>query len=173
MNRLGDWMQTFTGKQFWPLDPKAEEVDIEDIAHSLSLQCRFGGHCLRFYSVAEHSVFVSRLVPPDLALVGLLHDATEAYVSDVPKPLKRFLPGYPELEAAVWVAVAERFHLPPVIPVEVKWADTAILLTEAGQNMATPPVPWSTPGEPASVFLQFLSPEKAKDQFLSRFYEIY
>lgn len=69
-DRRGDWIQTFTGRRFWPLDPRPEDVCIEDIAHALSLKCRFGGHCTRFYSVAEHSVHVSNYVPAEFALWG-------------------------------------------------------------------------------------------------------
>ena len=66
--RKGDWMQIFTGKKFWPLDPKSEEVDIKDIAHSLAFQCRFNGHSNYFYSIAQHSVIVSKIVSKDQAL---------------------------------------------------------------------------------------------------------
>ena len=82
--RNGSWLQTYTGIQFWPLDPRPEEIDIQDIAHALSLLCRFNGHCQRFYSVAEHSVHVSTILAPEFGLWGLLHDAAEAYLSDIP-----------------------------------------------------------------------------------------
>ena len=113
-DRKGDWMQTYTGRQFWPLDPRPEEVVIEDIARALSMQCRFAGHCAKFYSVADHSVRVSMLADENstLALAGLLHDAAEAYVVDVPRPLKRFLPGYKEIEREVARAIEKRFGLP-------------------------------------------------------------
>ena len=78
-SRNGDWLQTFTGKAFFPLDPRPEEMDIFDIAHALSNLCRYGGHCNKFYSVAEHSVLVSILCRlyygEQVALQGLLHDA--------------------------------------------------------------------------------------------------
>lgn len=82
------WIQTFTGKKF-PLDkPDPALIDIEGIAHALSLLCRFNGHCTRFCSVAEHSVHVAREIDLDLAMEGLLHDAAEAYLGDVHSPLK-------------------------------------------------------------------------------------
>jgi hypothetical protein len=170
-DRVGDWMQTYTGRQFWPLDPRPEEVFIEDIAHALSMLCRFGGHCLRYYSVAEHSIYVSRLLPPEVALVGLLHDATEAYVADVPRPLKRFIPGYKEVEEAVWLAVARRFGLPSAVPVEVKSADNAALATEAIQVMASPPSPWCLPERPASFTIVGMTPSQAKEEFMRCFFD--
>jgi len=86
--RQGEWMETWSGVRFYPLDPRPEEVNIEDIANALSKMCRFGGHSRQFYSVAEHSLWVSYRVPPWLALAGLLHDAHEAYVGDMIRPVK-------------------------------------------------------------------------------------
>ena len=77
--RIGSWLQTYTGKKFYPFDPREEEVDILDIAHALSQLCRFGGHTKEFYSVAEHCVLVSMCCPSEVKLLGLLHDAAEAY----------------------------------------------------------------------------------------------
>src|ERR1051325_4550411 len=121
----GDWMQTFSGRRFYPLSPRSDELDPADIAHALSLLCRFAGHVERFYSVAEHCVHLSYAVPPEDALAALLHDATEAYVVDVPRPLKRSLPEYQEIEFGVWAVIVERFGLLSVtLPDSVKWADT-------------------------------------------------
>src|SRR4051794_15527189 len=86
--RRGGWITTFSRRQFWPLDPHSDEIHIEDIAHSLSQQCRFGGHSRSFYSVAQHSCLVSALCKANDALWGLLHDASEAYLGDIPRPLK-------------------------------------------------------------------------------------
>lgn len=170
--RVGNWMQTFTGRQFWPLDPRADEVCIEDIAHALSMACRYGGHCERFYSVAEHSVLVSRVVPAHLALDGLLHDAAEAYVADVIRPIKPFLAGYKAIEGRVWAAIADHFGLRYVMPREIKDADNAVLLAESVQIMKPHPAPWSVPGEPADVVIVGHAPGAAKELFLSRFYEL-
>jgi hypothetical protein len=124
----GDWMQTYTGRRYYPLDPRAAEIEAADIAHALSLLCRYGGHVDRFYSVAEHCVLMSEAVAPENALAALLHDATEAYVCDVPRPLKRQLRNYADLEAAVWLAICDRYQLFPVLPDEVKAADNRILI---------------------------------------------
>lgn len=170
--RVGNWMQTFTGRQFWPLDPRPEEIFIEDIAHALSMACRYGGHCLRFYSVAEHSVLVSYVVPPSIALSGLLHDAAEAYVADVIRPIKPHLSGYHDIEQRVWLSVAERFGLDAALPDSVKSADNAVLLAEQAKNMAPAPAPWCIPGVAANVPIACWSPEIAERRFLQRFAEL-
>src|SRR5271156_4912831 len=80
------WIQTFTGKKFYPFNPKPQDIDIRDIAHALSNICRFTGHTKRFYSVAEHSRNVAKLVPAHMKLQALLHDASEAYLCDIARP---------------------------------------------------------------------------------------
>lgn len=170
--RVGNWMQTYTGKQFWPVDPRPDEIDIEDIAHALAHACRYAGHCLQFYSVAEHCVAVSHIVPERYALAGLLHDATEAYVVDVPRPLKPFLPGYKDIENRVWEAIAHKFGVPVVLPDEIKHADNAMLLREQQEIMAPPPAPWQVPGEPADASIACWPPYAAKRAFLNRFKEL-
>ncbi len=174
--RLGDWMQTFTGRQFWPLDPRAEEVALEDVAHSLAHQCRFAGHCRVFYSVAEHSVRVSRIVSPAAALWGLLHDASEAYLVDLPRPVKRHSAigeHYCTAEALVQRAVCERFRLPLEEPAEIKNADNVVLMTEARDIMSAPPSPWrEIATKPLDEVIVPWSPMEAKETFLRRFYEL-
>jgi hypothetical protein len=88
MELNNDWIQLYSGVKFYPLNAKSELIFIEDIAHSLSLQCRFNGHCEKFYSVAQHSVLVARKCPDEYKLWGLLHDASEAYLSDIISPIK-------------------------------------------------------------------------------------
>lgn len=166
--RKGDWLQTYSGRQFWPLDPRADEVFIEDVAHALSMQCRYAGHCLRFYSVAEHSVLLARHVSPESRLWALLHDASEAYLVDVPRPVKPFLPGYKQAENSVMAAICERFGLPHEMPAEVKAADRAIIGDERS-NMAPCVAAWYATGPGIGAHLQYWSPEKAKAQFLHEF----
>ncbi|PKA40469.1 hypothetical protein CWR43_28260 [Rhizobium sullae] len=169
--RRGDFLQTYRGGKFWPIDPRSEEVFIEDIAHSLSLQCRYAGHCHRFYSVAEHSVLMARHLRwegMDVALWALLHDASEAYLVDVPRPLKRHLPGYKEAEAKVMAAVCERFSLEKEMPAVVHDADTRIIGDEL-VNMA--PMDWHDryAGQELGVTLRYWSPAKAETEFLATF----
>lgn len=135
--RVGDWGCTSSGRRFYPEDPRHEDIIIEDIAHALSLQCRYGGHCLKHYSVAQHSVLVSRLCPPEDALWGLLHDAAEAYIIDIPRPLKKapWMHGYRELEKRWMAVICEVFDLPLERPESVSKADEAILPLEAAAVM--------------------------------------
>lgn len=132
--RKGDWILTFSGVEFYPIDPRSEEVNIEDIAHALSMLCRYGGHTSQFYSVAEHSVRVSELVPREDQLWALLHDASEAYLVDLPRPIKRHSEigrHYRIAEDKLMASVAARFGLPPDEPAAVKVADEAMLAVEA------------------------------------------
>jgi len=182
--RIGDWIQTYTGRQFWPLDPRADEIHIEDIAHSLSLQCRYAGHCKRFYSVAEHSVLLARYVSQPVKLWALLHDASEAYLVDVPRPIKPYLENYEDVERRLMYRIRDRFGLFSVkdkpsgvawaghMPAEVKTADMRICVDEKAQNMA-PGLMWGIDGlEPLGVTLQFWSPDEAERQFLACFGEL-
>lgn len=170
--RQGDWMQTATGGEFWPMDPRVSEVKIQDIAHSLSNMCRYAGHCLHFYSVAQHSVLVSQNVPRENALWGLLHDASEAYLVDVPRPVKPSLGGYREIESGVMAVVCKAFDLPPEMPDEVKRVDEAILADEAAQLMAAPPRDWCLREPALGIGIVPWSPEVARVQFMQRFLEL-
>ncbi len=170
----GDWMQTFTGRKFFPMDPRSDDVDPADIAHALSLQCRYNGHVDRFYSVAEHCVLLSRVVSPENAAWALLHDATEAYVGDMIRPLKRSMPDYCEAEDRVMVAIADAFGLSgQVIPDEVKEADTRILLDERAALMSLTQHRWAIEDlEPLAVTIYAWSPEEAERQYLDRLREL-
>jgi uncharacterized protein len=166
----GDWIQTAHGRQFWPIDPRSDEVFIDDIAHALSMLCRFGGHCLHFYSVAEHSVLLSRAAPPEYKLWALLHDAAEAYLVDVPRPLKPFLSGYREAEDKIMLAICARFGLRDKMPDAVKDLDNRILRDEQEQNMATPPEAWTHYAKSRlGVNLMFWRPNDARVAFLEAF----
>jgi hypothetical protein len=167
--RKGDWIQTYTGKKFFPLDPRPEDVCIEDIAHALSLLCRFGGHCRKFYSVAEHSARVSEACDPTDAMWGLLHDASEAYLVDVPRPIKGYLVGYREIEAQVQRAVCEHFGLSVEQPDSVSVADSVLLHTEARDLMGQPPNSWKHMAEPLKARILPWDAEYAEQHFLKVF----
>lgn len=165
----GDWIQTFTGKQFWPLAPAIDAIDITDIAHALSMQCRYGGHSKHFYSVAEHSYHVSQHVPPEDALWGLLHDATEAYLVDVPRPVKKFLAGYEEIETDLMAAICKRFDLPVEMPASVHRADNMILMDERCALLTKPPANWNEESAHLGVNMRFWGPREAELRFLTAF----
>lgn len=167
-----NWIQTFTGRQFWPTDPRADDIDIRDIAHALSMKCRYTGHCREFYSVGQHSILASDIVPPEHALWGLMHDAGEAYLPDVARPVKRELHGFREIEDRILACVAERFSLPwPPPHEEIERADLILLATERRDLMAAPPIPWvSTENvQPFPGVIWPLGPDRAELEFLKRF----
>jgi hypothetical protein len=170
----GNWMQTYTGRVFYPTSPLAEEIDPVDIAHSLSLQCRYGGHVDRFYSVAEHCVLMSEWVAPENALYALLHDATEAYVSDVPRPLKGHLPEYKAIEDRVWDSIAEYFKIDRAIPEQVWEADNRILLTERAELLSKTKHKWFQDGkiDPLPVQVTGWYPKSAEVLYLQRLEEL-
>ncbi|MEO5920633.1 MAG: hypothetical protein ABIQ01_05760 [Pseudolysinimonas sp.] len=184
----GDWMQTFTGRKFFPLDPRPEDVDPVDIAHALSNLCRYAGHVDRFYSVAEHCVLMSLWLRDEgksaaLQLEALLHDATEAYVVDMPRPLKINLPDYQAVEAGVQRAVWQRFGLPvqrfvdrASVPIEsplVKEADTRILLDERAALMSRTHHPWGIDSlEPLGVNVIGMGPQTAEINYLARLQQL-
>lgn len=171
-DRIGDWMQTFTGKAFYPLDPKASDVCIEDIAHALSMMCRYGGHSVRFYSVAEHSVHVSWNVPSEDALWGLLHDSAEAYCGDMIRPMKRFIPEYEKAEAAIMLTICERFGLTLPMPEMVKYIDNAILGDEKDAVLAPCAHDWGLRYPRLGATILGLAPSLAETLFLNRFAEL-
>lgn len=171
--RIGSWMQLASGRKFWPLDPRPEEIHIEDIAAALSKLCRYGGHCKRFYSVAEHSVLMAHAAPDGYHLDALLHDASEAYLADVIRPIKSSLTNYHAIEAALERAIGRRFGTRQTTPDAVKHLDNAILADERAQNMepmpGIPDAEWGARLPALGVTLQFWSPEKAEFEFLAAF----
>lgn len=168
--RQGDWFLTYTGRQFYPIDPHPEDVCIEDISHALSMVCRFGGHVRTFYSVAQHSVIVSHLCPHS-AFQALMHDATEAYVGDMVRPLKRQLSAYRLVEAGVWCAICGHFNIPVEMAPEIKAADNVALMTERRDLLTPTEHKWSLEEQypPMDEVIVPLMPDEACALFMNRF----
>lgn len=166
------YLQTYSGKKISVpieedsnLERDKELFLIEDIAHALSNTCRFGGHAHKFYSVAEHSVRVSHVVPEEYALEALLHDMAEAYIGDMPSPLKAFLPEFKHMEDRLYRRMAPVFGVPPVISHEVKDADKHMCYKEL-------PVMLDDPEYGSFTSFLCLPPEGAKRMFLARYYRL-
>ena len=171
----GPYTQTFTGGRFYPFRPRAEEIHIEDIAQALSMQCRFNGHIERFYSVAEHSVRASRESKAvEVQRWALLHDAAEAYIGDIVRPVKRMLPEMEAVEDGIMACIAKRFELAGEMPTQVHMIDERLCATEKRDLFIRsedwpdmlPPFHWRVPQRE-------IGPEEAKRWFLHRFYELW
>jgi len=131
----GGYIRTYTGKYVNPFNINIEDVDIKDIAHALSMMCRFSGHCKKFFSVAQHSLLVSRNLPQNLKLEGLLHDASEAYLVDIPSPIKQKMPQYLNVENNLMTIISKKFKIDwPTTP-EVKKQDKCALEYEWEYNV--------------------------------------
>ena len=178
--KKGTYMVTYTGKLFYPLDPEPDLIVIKDIAHALSNNCRFCGHVKNFYSVAQHSVIVSQLCEPENALTGLLHDASEAYLSDITRPIKytEQMAGYREIEHTLEEAIFAKFGLPFPMTTDVKRADDMALIAE-GYTLFNPIPDWifrrlkdAGLTEPIYKLESAWPPAVAKAQFMKRFLEL-
>lgn len=174
------WMQTSLGIRF-PLEyPCFTRITIGDLASALSKVCRFNGHTVGFYSVAEHSVIVSQNVPTEHRLWGLLHDAHEAYIGDIITPLKKVLfprgerrDEFDALKKRYHSAVARRFGLyPDSPPPEVRAVDLRLLSDERAQVMTDMPesaAEWGNTAEPLGVNIRMLTPLDAEREFIDRY----
>ncbi len=177
-----DWLQVYSGKKFYPLEPDRNEFVVADIARALSMLCRYNGHVARFYSVAEHACHVSDIVfartkNPTLAFWALNHDDSEAFLCDVPRPMKRIpaMAPYRAAEKRVQEWVCDRLGLSREEPNIVREVDTEILGTEA-RALKSPIHPdWgkttSTGQLPAAIegLLLGWSTDRAEHEFLERF----
>jgi hypothetical protein len=168
------FLWTYSGRRFWPLDPRAQDVDIVDIAHALSFQCRYGGHVRAHYSVAQHCVLVAENC--DHPLLGLIHDAAEAYMIDLPKTIKRdpvLKARWEEIDGAIHRAICESLNVTPVISDDVKHADLVVARTEMRDVMAAER-PLVFLGESVAPLPRCITPwpaEVAKEMFLQRYVE--
>jgi hypothetical protein len=166
-------MQTYTGRIVDPLCPQPDDIDIKDIAHSLSLQCRYNGHCKVFYSVAQHSVYVASLLPankPRLQLKGLLHDASEAFIGDITRPVKMEFPAFKEYESIIQHHIYSTLCGVPTPEEEelIQYIDNVVLSTEAHSPLLFDRMEfnWGIP-EPSTVIRILPKPAyKAEERFL-------
>jgi len=179
------WIQTYTNAAFDFENLEANSICIEDIAHALANQVRFNGHTRKFYSVAQHSWWVSKAMErtytgksdPEPLLVGLLHDASEAYLGDCVRPLKQRLPEFQNLEAQVEALIWRKFDLTQAVPecwAVVKKYDNAMLATERRDLLGKSPRDWTELGiDPLhGVFVYPVSPERSEGLFLDRFHSL-
>jgi uncharacterized protein len=176
----GPYLQTVSGRWVNPFDPDPDQLEPGDIARALANQCRFGGHCRAFYSVAQHSVIVSRLVEErggdaEDVFAALMHDATEAYLGDMPHPLKHRSPlgaAFREAEHRLEEVIRARFAIKPDVP-EIKRADRALLATE---RRAFSEESWHWPElegvEPLDLALEPWPPDEAARAFTERYAEL-
>lgn len=188
------WIETFTGKRVNPMHLDEELIDINDIAHSLSLLCRFLGHCLIFYSVAEHSILVADLVHKMLTqnaddldvgaeataktcLAALLHDGAEAYIGDITRPLKHhpMFKQIPEVEQQILGKIMVKYNCTGTDWQLIKRADNIMVATEAKYLMADGgkgwDEKWNLPEPALNIPPLMLGPEKAESMFLHMFEE--
>lgn len=194
--RAAAFITTSSGRDVFPFAPTAASIDLGDIAHALANKCRWSGHTRVFFSVAQHSVLVSRYTSarpylgdrrveprPSLPgrlpglrvakLWGLLHDAGEAYLPDIPSPIKAFCPDLVEAEERLLLAIAEAFDLPPEIPASVHAADMVVRSAEARDLMGldVTQAPWNR-YRPFGDGIVALDPPAAERLFFDEFYRL-
>jgi uncharacterized protein len=175
------WIETVSGVHFEFLDPKPEQIRIHDIAHALGNNCRFVGQCRKFYSVAEHSWHVARMLegaPLEVQLAGLLHDASEAYITDMASPVKQFMPEYRAMEDKVMIAIAAKYGFEYPLHEAVKYADMMALSIEAHHLLLSKGNDWDMwrslkrPPIIDSYRPIGMVPETARQVFLDKFFEL-
>lgn len=168
------WLLTWSGKHLDLLAPLPEQIDILDIAHGLANECRFSGQCRHYYSVAQHSVLASQNVSRSHAMEALLHDAAEAYIKDIPSPLKALLPEYRQIEERLTDVIRTKFGLPETLSAEVKQADLRLLATERRDLMRDDPADWAQLRgiQPLDKRIIALTATAARASFHARFLQL-
>ena len=168
------WLLTSTGRHFDLVDPQPDMVNILDIAQGLANECRYVGQCRAFYSVAQHCVLASEIVEAEHALEALLHDASEAYLKDIPRPLKQLLPDYRAIERRVDAVIRAAFNLPSAQSDAVKQTDIILLATERRDLMPNDPTDWPVlyGVTPLDRSIRAIPPRVAEARFQRRLLEI-
>jgi uncharacterized protein len=167
-----EFIGTYTGKELTFLDPKEDQICLEDIVNNLAKICRFAGNVSRFYSVAEHSVILAKKVLSEggseqEALGALFHDATEAYLCDVARPIKKHLGNYMEIEQGLQDVIFSKFGLEPMSQRVEDW-DINIVADEAAELFQSVP-DWVKYYEPLGVQITGWSCDKAEIEFLKMY----
>ena len=167
-------VSTRSGRRVALLNPSPSQIAIGDIAHGLAHQCRFNGQTNKFYSVAQHSVLVASILPRELRLAGLLHDASEAYLGDIVQPLKELLPDYQAIEAKFCEVLGTRFNVDLQPNDAIRHADLVVLATERRDLMPMDTADWSSIAgiTPLSRTIKPLAPETAAAQFMDLFFKL-
>lgn len=174
VEHIEPYIETYSGIHFYFLDPSPDMVEVEDIAHALSMQCRYTGHIKHFYSVAEHCVHVSHLAKNPLE--GLMHDASEAYLTDIASPIKPHLGNYKDLEAGIMAVIARKYGLNWPVSGDTHDADRTQLKTEARHLLRTGGKAWLKDfptKRMRGIMPQCWTPDQAKMRFLERFEELF
>jgi len=178
---MESYVETVSGKAFYFLNPQPEDFDIQDIAHALSMNCRYTGHCKSFYSVAEHSWNASRFLhqePREIQLAALLHDGSEAYITDIASPIKQHLPDYMKMEDNIMTALFKKYDLEYPLDSRVKYADLSMLSIEAHYLLTSRGDTWDMwktrkrPPIDRTFRPLCMEPRRAKTLFLDKFYEL-
>jgi uncharacterized protein len=179
---MESYVETYTGDKFYFLTPETQIFNLEDIAHSLSMNCRFTGHCSEFYSVAEHSWQVARMLEGcslEIQLGGLLHDASEAYITDIASPIKQHLPDYRNMEDNILKAIFTQYDLEYPQHPAIKQADLAMLSVEAHHLLPSGGRTWDMwktikRPPPNNIYKPVcMSPKQAKQLFIDKFMELH
>lgn len=170
-----DFIETYTNKQYHFLNPSVDEICIEDIAQALSMSCRYSGHVKSFYSVAEHSCIVSDKIleltcDRQLAFDALLHDASEAYLNDIPRPIKPHLKNYSDIEALSEKCIQDSLGCRPMNDL-IASIDKNIVRDEAEQLFLSVPS-WVKDFTSVGVKVAGLSPNYARFEFMSRYIKL-
>ena len=174
--RAAQFIETYTGRPFYPLNPRQEDISIIDIAHGLSLQCRYGGQISDFYSVAEHSVLLAMYAEEELhasvldCLQILMHDAPEAFMTDIPRPVKQYMPEYREWDHGINEAIRKWLSLEGIkTPDFQDEIDSRIIIDERAQLKSDSGLDWGHNLKPLGLEMQKWHPRRAEIEFLMRY----
>ena len=174
------FIELYSGLPFWYDKLDENTYDINDIAHALSMQCRYNGHCNYFYSVAEHCIlmfdyaqYTLNITDNNILRTILMHDASEAYLSDIPRPLKQLLPDYIKVEKELENVLAKEFKLIYPFPEIVKELDNSMLKVERNHVKVWTDNIWSSDHLPLlPIKLKGWTPKKSEKEYLQRYYMV-